>query len=159
MNTPADFTALRELHGRHVLTILHIKNVPANDLDDVEQEVWLKAWRHIDQLRDVGKFEQWIGRIARNCAADCHTRAARRRTISLDAVSFAVEAPAVEWDATTLREAFVRLSPADQTILTLRYVRGMEPRYIGPHLGITVNAATVRVFRANARLRQLMSID
>jgi RNA polymerase sigma factor (sigma-70 family) len=53
-----------------------------------------------------------------------------------------------------IRSGTERLRPPDREILSLRFGAGLSNREIGHRLGITANAAAVRVHRALARLRR-----
>jgi RNA polymerase sigma-70 factor, ECF subfamily len=76
-----DRTAFSELVGRHNLTLyrtaLAIVRSPA-DAEDVAQESWLQAFRHLEEFRGTATVKTWLIAITRNHALSYH-RAARRR--------------------------------------------------------------------------------
>lgn len=66
--------------------------------EDVVQETWLRAWRHIDRLDDgKGSVRGWLLRVAHNVAIDVHrARRARPAEIGIDGeelANVAVQAP------------------------------------------------------------------
>ena len=69
------FTRLYERYGRVVHALL-LARVTAQDVEDLVQDVFLTAWRRLDDLRDPAAFGGWIAMIARNRATDAHRRAA-----------------------------------------------------------------------------------
>jgi RNA polymerase sigma-70 factor (ECF subfamily) len=64
---PAAFTRLYERYGRRV---------GRDEVEDLVQDVFLTAWRRLDDLRDPAAFGGWIAMIARNRATDFHRRSA-----------------------------------------------------------------------------------
>src|SRR5262245_25915943 len=49
-----------------------LARVPAGEVDDLVQDVFLTAYRKLDGLRDGAAFGGWIAMIARNRATDFH---------------------------------------------------------------------------------------
>lgn len=47
-----------------------IKKITGSYNEDVEQEVYIKAWKSLDNYREEGKFSQWLGVIAANVCRD-----------------------------------------------------------------------------------------
>ncbi|NUN52441.1 MAG: hypothetical protein HUU06_06605, partial [Planctomycetaceae bacterium] len=56
-----------------------------SDVEDLAQDVFLRAWRRLPELREPERFTGWLARIAVNAALDHRRRAAvRPRGASLD---------------------------------------------------------------------------
>ncbi len=47
-----------------------IRKLTGSENEDIEQEVYIKAWRNMDNYEDKGKFSQWICMIAANVCRD-----------------------------------------------------------------------------------------
>ena len=47
-----------------------IKSIVKEENEDLEQEVFIKAWRNSDKYKEQGSFRSWIGTIARNVSKD-----------------------------------------------------------------------------------------
>lgn len=47
-----------------------IKKITGNYNDDIEQEVYIKTWKNIDNYKEEGKFRQWIAVLTANVCRD-----------------------------------------------------------------------------------------
>lgn len=47
-----------------------IKKLTGSYNEDVEQEVYIKAWKSMDNYKEEGKFSQWIGVLTANVCRD-----------------------------------------------------------------------------------------
>lgn len=75
----AAFAELHEAFGRQLLAWLSAR-VNRSDLDEVHQEIWLRAWEKMPTQFSGGNFRAWLFTIARNHLVD----AARRRNARRD---------------------------------------------------------------------------
>ncbi|UCC64418.1 MAG: hypothetical protein JSV36_05000, partial [Anaerolineae bacterium] len=55
--------------------------------EDVAQEAFIRAWRHLPGYRPRSPFRNWVYRIATNVALDMLRR--ERETVDIDVVSLA----------------------------------------------------------------------
>src|SRR5687767_3721083 len=67
------FTRLYDRYARIVHAVL-LARVARQDVEDLVQDVFLTAWKRLDDLRDPAAFGGWIAIIARNRATDAHRR-------------------------------------------------------------------------------------
>jgi RNA polymerase sigma-70 factor (ECF subfamily) len=81
--SPEAFNALVRRWERKVYSFLVYLTGRPEDAFDMCQEVFLSGYRHLDQLKDPGKFRQWLFRIARNTARS-HARHVHEAETSLD---------------------------------------------------------------------------
>src|SRR5258707_3894354 len=79
------FGRLYERYARMVHGIL-LARVPVGEVDDLVQDVFVRAMRQVHTLRDVNCFGGWLATVARNRANDFHRR-------SGELVEFTEEAP------------------------------------------------------------------
>lgn len=135
-------------------------------VDDVLNETLMVCWRRLGEVPRTGdgsfgdEAVPWAIAVARNLLANAH-RAERRRTrlvgkiIALDPpAAFVPESPGDEGDgADRLRAALARLRPGDAELLRLWAWDGLESPHLATVLGISGNAAAIRLHRAKARLR------
>lgn len=148
-------TALVEQVHQPVRRYLARRAHPA-DVDDVLAETLLVLWRRLDDVPPEAPLA-WTYAVARRCLANAH-RSARRR----DALAQRLhdDGPPPE-RATSEREdevaaAVARLRPDDRDVLHLWAWEQLEPREIATVLGISANAASLRLHRARTRLRTLL---
>lgn len=126
--------------------------------DDVLSETLLICWRRLDVIPD--EFLPWAYGVARLCLANAERGRRRQfrlvtRISMLDPPPQAVDGPAPPDDdlALALRE----LRPEDAEILRLWAWEDLTPAAIAVVLGITPNAASIRLHRAKDRLRKSLA--
>ena len=171
------FEALLKLHDRRVFAIIGSFLRRRQDVEDLAQEVFLKAYLAIGRFRPGAPFAPWLHRIAVNACYD-HLRGIRRRHEIViadlaegeaDFLQHHIEkgSPAAGGDtadrvaARDLAERILAtLSPKNRLAITLREVQGFEIAEIASALGCSRPAAKVRLFRARramqAALRELI---
>ena len=168
-----DRDAFGQLAARHLepsfRTALAIVGNEA-DARDVVQDVFLTAWRELPRLRDLDRFEAWLGRVLVN-ACRSHLRSRRRtsvRELSVDA--FAGEAelakpdPPRSFDERTaaldvIERAFNRLSIADRSLLVLHHADRRQLSEIAFALGIPVGTVKSRLHAARHSLERAMEVE
>src|SRR5467141_2837464 len=79
------FGRLYEQYARMVHGIL-LGRVAVGDVEDLVQDVFVRAMRQVHTLRDVKCFGAWLATVARNRANDYHRR-------SVELVEFTEEVP------------------------------------------------------------------
>ena len=70
--------AFEQLYARHARALLAFlaARTRRGDLDDLNQEVWRRAWHHLPEQFRGGNFRAWLHQIARNAVID-HARKRR----------------------------------------------------------------------------------
>ena len=130
-----------------------------DDAEDALSEVMLTVWRRLDDAPDEAL--PWCYGIARRVLAN--QRRGRSRHLRLvNRIESEPRQSAVPDHAETgpdpeLAHALASLSTDDQEVLRMWAWEQLEPREIAPVLGISVNAATLRLSRARNRLAAILS--
>jgi RNA polymerase sigma-70 factor, ECF subfamily len=137
----------------------------AATVEDLTQEVLVKAQRAAPSLKDSAKVEGWMFRIARNMIAD-HFRNSKKSVIfSSDGSSvirpdialFTQEQEGRKAHLVRCVHAFAESLPDHyRTALELVDFEGVSQVELAKRFGLTVSAAKSRVQRARARLRALI---
>lgn len=122
-----------------------------DDADDVLGEVLLVLWRRLDDVPDEAL--PWSYGVARGCLAN-HRRGAQRRLRLVRRL--AAERAVVDSEDPDLAAALASLRDDDREVLHLWAWEQLPPREIAVVLGITPNAASIRLHRATKRLRQAL---
>jgi RNA polymerase sigma-70 factor, ECF subfamily len=117
--------------------------------DDVLSETLLVCWRRLDDMPP--DYVPWAIGVARLCLANAER--AQRRQSRLHARLATSEPPAHTGDAAMLHTALEALRAPDAELLRLWAWEDLSNEQIATVLGITVNAATIRLHRAKQRLR------
>ncbi len=134
------------------------------DPDTAEEafaEVLLVCWRRVGDLPDEPL--PWVYVVARNCLANAERSRRRRERLTARLRSVerhrVVPDPADAPDHAVLHRALARLRSADAEVLRLWAWEDLTPREIATVLGVTENAAAIRLHRAKRRLRELIGND
>jgi len=150
----AAFASLYERYGRIVHALL-LARVPRADVDDLVQDVFLAAWKRLDDLRDPAAFGGWIAKIARNRAADAHRRTAELVELPDNLAGPGGAAPLESGaDANAALDAIRALPEAYRDTLTLRLVEGMTGPEIAERTGLTPASVRVNLHRGMKLLRE-----
>jgi RNA polymerase sigma-70 factor, ECF subfamily len=120
--------------------------------DDVLGDVLLVLWRRLDDVPD-GEPLPWSYGIARGCLANARRSAARQERL---AERIAHERPVEPADDDRLADALGALPEDDRELLRLWAWEQLPPREIAVVLGVSANAATIRLHRAKRRLKNLL---
>jgi RNA polymerase sigma-70 factor (ECF subfamily) len=128
--------------------------------EDVVQEAMLRAWKSIDSLTDEGKAKSWLLTIVRREFARTFERK-RLEVFDLDALVAAeadVLAESGDERLAEMRAAIFRLEDDYREPLVLQVLMGYSTREIAEVMGLKQGAVLTRLFRARARLRQLLGL-
>jgi RNA polymerase sigma-70 factor, ECF subfamily len=152
-----DRVAYGELYQRYTPMVrgLLLARVTPDHVDDLLQEVFLKAMTQITHLREDDHFGGWIAAIARNRAAD-HYRQTREMQSTEDfGSSIATRAtPGSQAEARIALAAIQSLPDAYRETLALRLVEGMTGPEIANRTGLTPESVRVNLHRGMKLLRE-----
>lgn len=131
------------------------RRASAQDAEDVLGDVMLTLWRRLEDV-PVGQGLPWTYGVARRTLAN--QRRSRSRHLRLVQRLESEPGPKSTVDQTDLgldpelQDALDQLKDEDREILRLWAWEQLEPREIAPVMGMTVNAATLRLSRARKKL-------
>jgi RNA polymerase sigma factor (sigma-70 family) len=128
----------------------------ADDAQDAVAEVFLTAWRRLDDLPEGDPARVWLYATARRVIAN-QRRSTRRRAALTDRLSVeAASAPrgsSADEEETLVYEALHRLAPRDREVLLLAEWEGLTPAQIASVVGCLTVTARGRLHRARRRFR------
>jgi RNA polymerase sigma-70 factor (ECF subfamily) len=127
------------------------RRVDPTTAEDVLGDVLLVLWRRLDEVPAEAELA-WSYGVARRCLANSLRSTARQQRL----VERLAQAPAAPDDDAGLSEALAALPDADQELLRLWAWEQLPAREIGLVLGISPNAASIRLHRATKKLRKQM---
>src|SRR6478752_160782 len=136
------------------------------DVEDVAQDVFLRLYFSLDQLRTAEVFEPWLYRLTVNAAYDYLRRQRRRHEsrmsdLSEQQVLMADAAAGGKRNAEETRRTKIRetvddllgkISEEDRILLTLKEVEGLSLKELEKIYHVNENALKVRLFRARQRV-------
>jgi len=136
------------------------------DVEDVGQEVFLRLYFSLDQLRTAEVFEPWLYRLTVNAAYDYLRKQRRRMESRMSDLSEqqvvladAMAGGRVDHDVRQRRQIteavdamLSAVSEADRILLTLKEVEGLSLKELEKIYRVKENALKVRLFRARQRV-------
>ena len=174
-----DRTAFDSLVRRYDQSVLRLAlHMLGNEQDaqDVHQEAFLKAYRHLGNFRFECSFYTWLYRIVTNLCLDHLRRRKSRREDPATVVDSrgdemdlmanisdtrSMANPARELDRKRMGEcindALSKLTPRERTVFELKHYQGLKLRTIGEMLSTTEETAKNTLFRATRKLRANLS--
>ena len=138
----------------------------ADDVEDVAQEVFVRVYYSLDQLRSEDGFEAWLYRLTVNSAYDYLRRRKRRQEsrmsdLAEEQVSIAEAAAGAKFTADEGRKARAKeladsllseVSEQDRMLLILKEVEGLSLKELERIYKVKENALKVRLFRSRQRV-------
>ncbi len=170
-----DQTAFAELVSRYENRVYRLARKMMHDEQDAEdvlQETFISAYRHLDSFRGDSEFSTWIYRIATN-ASLMKLRASKPQisldeAISGDGGDF-VPQMVVDWSVspeeallnsevrTQMDAALARLPETLRAVFVLRDIEGLSVDETSRVLEISVPNVKTRLHRARLALREALS--
>ena len=128
---------------------------------DLVQETFLRAWRALDSLNDVGAAKSWLITILRREYARTFERKVPKFTDLDTAVVVDSEerAPDEQTERDLLRNSMMKLPPKYRDPLLLQVVFGHSCAEISEQLGISKSAVMTQLFRAREKLKTRLQKD
>jgi RNA polymerase sigma-70 factor (ECF subfamily) len=128
---------------------------------DLVQETFLRAWRALDNLKDIGAAKSWLITILRREYARTFERKVPKFTDVEKVV--VVDDTELEPDERTerdlLRKGIMRLESKYRDPLLLQVVFGHSCAEISEQLGVSKSAVMTQLFRAREKLKIQMQKD
>ncbi|HIG27042.1 MAG TPA: sigma-70 family RNA polymerase sigma factor [Verrucomicrobiales bacterium] len=138
-----------------------------DEIEDIVQEIFIKAFRKLATFRGEAPFEHWLMRLAVRTCYDFLRRHQRNRETNLSQLTdaqnewlerFHVSDTADSGDAVAARELVEllldKLSPSSKMVITLMEIEGKSVKEIAEIMGWTLSLVKVRAFRSRAQMRK-----
>ena len=141
-----------------------------SEVEDIVQEVWLKAYQKLSGFRAEAPFEHWLMRLAVRTCYDFLRSHQRNRETTFSELS----EPETDWlerfvtrpqdakeDADAAKKLVERvleqLSPPARLIISLLEIEERSVKDIAQLTGWSVPLVKVRAFRARAEMRKILA--
>jgi RNA polymerase sigma-70 factor, ECF subfamily len=130
---------------------------------DITQETFMRLWQCTLDKKEITNIRAFLFTVAHNLIIDWYRK---KKSFSLEKIfsrtdheyilpqAMISESPEVGAEGRYILEKINELAPAHQHAVYLRLVEDLSPVEIGDILGISSNAASVRVSRGLVELRQ-----
>jgi RNA polymerase sigma-70 factor (ECF subfamily) len=141
-----------------------------SEIEDIVQEVWLKAYQKLASFRGEAPFEHWLMRLAVRTCYDFLRGHQRNREQNFSELTepeedwlerFVQQPEGASESAEAARVLVARvlemLPPAARLIITLLEIEERSVKEIAQLTGWSVPLVKVRAFRARAEMRKLLA--
>jgi RNA polymerase sigma-70 factor (ECF subfamily) len=128
------------------------------DAEDVFQEVFARAYQHLDSLRDDAAVRPWLAQLTRRLCIDRLRASARERPTADEELELAgsEETLTLLEEALTVHEALAEVPEHCREILDRFFARDESYKTIGDALDLPSGTIASRISRCLARLRELL---
>ena len=159
------FSEIIRAYRRRILGTVYRMISRGDDVEDVGQEVFLRLYDSLKQLRAPQVFEPWLYRLTINACYDYLRRKRRdigvrmadlkeEQVVAVDAALSGKKA-LEEGEKQVARELLElmldRVSNDDRVLLTLKEIQGLSLKELSVVYKVNTNALKVRLFRARKR--------
>jgi len=154
---------LVERYQRMVASVAWRFGVPADDVEDLVSEIFLKVYKNLALYRPEHAFSTWLYRLAANHAVDFGRRRRSERGRSEMPEQIADSSPGpgsnVEADerARLVRDSLRRVDSRYRAAMQLVYVEGMKVEEAARILGVPEGTVKARLLRGRQAMRRLLS--
>jgi RNA polymerase sigma-70 factor (ECF subfamily) len=157
-----DLQAMESLYGlfkRPVFGLAYRHTMNQAAAEDLLQDVFVKIFVHIGDVRDAETFPAWVFRIALNT---CYSHLRQKRAQGDREVSLTdIEGTLTEQDSgdverdlkEPLEQAIQSLAPRLKSVFVLHDVQGYKHEEIARLIGCSVGTSKSQLFKARLRLR------
>jgi RNA polymerase sigma-70 factor, ECF subfamily len=141
-----------------------------SEIEDIAQEVWLKAFHKLKSFRGDAPFEHWLMRLAVRTCYDFLRGHQRNRESSFSDLSependwldrFVAQPESASEQADAAKQLIERileqLSPPARLVITLLEIEERSVKDISKLTGWSVPLVKVRAFRARAEMRKILA--
>jgi RNA polymerase sigma-70 factor, ECF subfamily len=158
-----DTEAFGQLYRRYVRMVhgVLLSRVRPAEVEDLVQDVFLRALPRLRGLRDTARFGAWLAAIARNIATDYYRRSQTQPATPGDASDPDEQQSKSGVSGTTeaaeILECIRGLPEAYRETLILRLVEGMTGPEIAARTGLSHGSVRVNLHRGMHQLRQKLA--
>lgn len=169
------FQELVKRYQKNVFALLYQLAPEWRDLNDLSQEVFIRVYRGIHNLRNPKIFKSWLNQIVLNLFYDeLRKRPRRVKTVSMDQTyeddsgenEFIREVKDLKQKPdevissnetkNAIKKAMAQLPEQFRTAIVLRELQGLQYEEIAELLGCALGTVKSRIWRARERLQVLL---
>ena len=141
-----------------------------SEVEDIAQDIWLKAFEKLKSFRNEAPFEHWLLRLAvRTCYDALRAHQRNRETTFTELTEpeedwldrFVHQPDTAREDAEAARQLVARaleqLSPPARLVITLQEIEQRPVKEVAALTGWSLPLVKVRAFRARAEMRKVLA--
>jgi len=149
VNRDKEFSQLLEETYRALGFFLRYLGLPEAEVDDMAQEVYLKAYNAFDRYESGRSFKSWLFSIAKNSFIDWTRRQkVQRRFLEANfSKDFCDTFEDSSNTRTQVKAMLEKLSAEEQILIELRFFQDLPFNDVAELTGLTVGAVKMRMMR------------
>lgn len=165
------FARLYQRHQQQVRSTLY-QLCGAEALDDLVQEVFLRAWKGLSKFRQTAQFSTWLYRITWNVAYDGRKSIAKTRSRTVTTDDEQIQNIPDRSDTSTsnptlaklhyqdlVQRGLEQLSQEHRTVVVLHDLEELPQKEVAEILEIPVGTVKSRLFHARTALKQFLELQ
>lgn len=170
------FGMLVEKYQRPIAALVARMTGATSDIDDLVQEIFIRAWKGLPRFRGEAQFSTWLYRIAVNTAIRYRSKRKKEaqhlvpvedQTGGIDALTGDVDTPAEQGgdpfqkvvareQQENVRKAVLALPEKQRTVIALHYFQGKTCEEISQITGCSVGTVWSRLHYACKKMKGLL---
>ena len=157
-------TALADLYNTYferIYRFIFYRVSHKETAEDLTEDVFVKIFKKLRDLEQLGAFEGWLFQIARNQVIDYYRR--KKQTVPLEEIENTLEYETNIVDIVNLKTeqaVFIKLlkelTPEQQQVIKLKFLEDIDNDIIAEMMNKTEGAIRVIQHRAIAKLKELI---
>lgn len=164
-NDPEAFAELYDIYARRIYSFVFFKVSSREEAEDITSEVFLKAWRQINEKKKIDSFSGLLYKVARNCVIDLYrSKSKNKEFLSVDDEMTMELGDEERWkkdlgkrlEAEKIIQVLQKLKQEYREVVALRYVDEMEISEIAEITGKGHIAIRVTLHRGLKKLKELL---
>lgn len=166
---PEAFVKLYDTYVKRIYSFIFFKVSNHEEAEDITSEVFLKAWRYINEKKDIESFSGLLYKLARNSVIDLYrSRSKQKESLSIDSEDGIEVVDTHSWKANLSEdletkiemqkviEALQKMKQEYRELVTLRYVDELEISEIAEITGKGQIAIRVTLHRGLKKLKEIL---
>jgi RNA polymerase sigma-70 factor (ECF subfamily) len=150
------FETLINKHQRMIYSLCYRMTGSLADAQDLAQETFIEAYRHLAGYRAEARFSSWLYRIGVNRCLNWKKRQALERRLKEEKPPEAVTSSEDGARTHEVQQALMKLPPKQRAAIVLTVYDGLNHAEAARILGCSETTVSWRLFAARARLKRLL---
>ncbi len=166
------FESLLKKYKKYIMKITN-KHVPHDQVDEIVQEIFIRAYQSLPTFKQNGGFKQWLSGVAVRTCYDYWRKRYRSKelpmstltekheawleTVMTEKANHAFEEMGKQEEAKELLDSALNmLSPEDRMVIELVYFEGLSGKEAAKLLGWSTANIKIRSFRSRKKLKKII---
>ncbi|MEK7582885.1 MAG: RNA polymerase sigma factor [Patescibacteria group bacterium] len=160
----AKFAEIYDEFAPKIFKYCYFRVSSREEAEDIASQVFIRAWDHIAEGKEVTNVQGFLYRIASNLIIDFYRKRKDKREISLDDPDNPIDIPDAsdvhekleqQWEMREVKEKLDLIPENYREVIVMKYVDDLSIKEIASVMETTENNISVRLHRAIEKLKSL----